>query len=344
VLVASWAGSAEAATPVGELTAVDCETITGWAQDPDQPLNPTLVRLSFGGPAGTPEANEIVIGSDLEMGVGCEPSICDHGFSSPLPMSLLDDLEHPVHAYGVDLTGEGEAELPMSPMSFACAAPSVIGGDKRHMTSPDALAAWGFSIFFDRLPVEDALIAALPEGDPIVAGPMLAVANTSDPSVWWLDGSRRRLVDPQYAAAWRLDLGAATELDVDALAMIPEGTPLPPRPILIQGSDEAVYLFDDHQCVAGDPDPVCQPMPEDTSGEGGGDDSGGGTSAGGGTGGDDAGTAGNPTGTGVVFPADGGGGDGGCSCRADRSGPSAPRWMPWLGLLLMGYQLASRRT
>lgn len=182
-------------------------------------------------------------------------------------MSLLDDQEHVVHAYGIDLSGDPNVELAGSPLVFSCPPPPIVGGEKRHVVSPEILAAWQFSTFFDLLVVDDALLTTLPDAPAIDVAPSLAMGDGADPTVWLLDQGFRRFVDPEHATAWRLDLATAVVMPAAQLAAMPEGTPLRPRPILLQGTMPAVYLLDDHQCVAGDPDPACDEGEGDGDGD-----------------------------------------------------------------------------
>jgi MYXO-CTERM domain-containing protein len=339
-----------AVSPAGALQAVDCTGIEGWTHDPDVPLEITDVHLYFGGPAGDPAATAIVVRADTMLAAGCDPSQCAHGFRSGLPMSLLDDLDHVVHAYGIDLSGDPNLELTGSPLTFSCPPPPIVGGEKRHVVSPEILTAWQLSTFFDLLVVDDALLGALPEAGPLDAAPSLAVADGPDPTVWLLDGGFRRFVDPAHATAWRLDLAMAVVMPAAELVALPEGTPLRPRPILLQGTMPAVYLLDDHQCVVGDPDPSCREPggdtddPDDPTGPGdgadtsGGDASGDTESAGDGTDGSEGSGSGGPgsdTGatSGLGPLAEDDGSDAGCGCRST-SAPSLASWLS--GMLLLG--------
>ena len=261
------APSRAAQSPAGQLTAVDCTGIEGWTSDPDVPLELTDAHLYFGGPAGDPAASAIAVHADTMLPAGCDPAQCAHGFRSELPMSLLDDQEHVVHAYGIDLSGDPNVELAGSPLVFSCPPPPIVGGEKRHVVSPEILTAWQFSTFFDLLIVDDALLTTLPDAPAIDVAPSLAMGDGADPTVWLLDQGFRRFVDPEHASAWRLDLATAVVMPAAQLAAMPEGTPLRPRPILLQGTMPAVYLLDDHQCVAGDPDPACDEGEGDGDGD-----------------------------------------------------------------------------
>jgi hypothetical protein len=346
--IASAPLGASAAGPVGQLAAVDCAGIEGWARDPDVPRNAIDVHLYFGGPAGDPAAPAIAITADVTLTDGCVADRCAHGFSSALPMGVLDDLPRPVHAYGIDQTGDPNLQLELSPTELRCPPPPIVGGDKRHVTSPDVLAAWQFSTFFDLLRVSDDALVALTDGAAIVAGPQLVVSDAGDPTVWLLEDALRRPVDPEVAAAWRFDLAAAMPMPAAMLDAVPEGTPWRPRPILLQGSGPEVYLLDDHPCSPGDPDPACQRDPTDDGGLDDDDGASGDDSGGADTGGDDL----DPSGDSAddhATTADGGTSDAmpparvdddgsGCGCRSHPSGGPAL----WIAVLAIRRRRRSR--
>jgi MYXO-CTERM domain-containing protein len=337
----AWPEAAGAVGPVGTLV-VDCTGIQGWAQEPDMPDAFIEVHLYFGGPAGDPAATAVVVSAGQMIATGCMGVECVHGYRSGLPMSLLDEVERPVHAYGIDLTGDPNLELTGSPAVMSCPPPPIVSGELRHVTSPEVLTAWQFSLFFDRLVVPDATITGLVVGPVVDMGPQLRVDAFGD--LWVIDQGRRREVPSDVAVAWRLAPAAAVELMPLELAM-PEGTPLRPRPVLVQGAAlPEVYLLDDHQCVEGDPDPSCVPEGEDESGggegesgdadTGGGADTSGGADEGSGEGSGSGGTAGVVTG---LPPIEDDEDAAGCGCRGS-DGPNGP----W-ALVLLAAAAARRR-
>jgi uncharacterized membrane protein YgcG len=314
----AWPGHAGAVGPVGTLV-VDCTGIEGWAQEPDMPDALIDVHLYFGGPAGDPAATAVVVDAGQALDAGCMGVECMHGYRSALPMSLLDTGDHEVHAYGIDLTGDPNLELAGSPGLLSCPPPPIVGGELRHVVSPEILGAWQFSVFFDRLLVADATIMGLAIGPVVDVGPQLRVDELGGLVV--IDQGRRRAVAADVAPAWRLAPAAAVPLSPAELAL-PEGTALRPRPVLLQGTMPEVYLLDDHQCVAGDPDPACVPEGEDETGGGETADASTGGEAGTSDGGSDGGGVGSSGGTGAVVtgmpPVDGGDEAAGCGCGSDR--------------------------
>lgn len=346
---AAWLGGpglAVAAGPVGSLV-VDCTGIEGWAQEPDMPDALIDVHLYFGGPAGDPAASAVVVTADEVLDAGCVGAECMHGYRSALPMALLDGADHAVHAYGIDLTGDPNLELAGSPAVLSCPRPPIVSGERRHIVSPEILGAWSFSVFFDRLTVADVTIAGLPEALPVDVGPQLRVDDGG--GLWIVDAGFRRPVPPDVVPAWRLDPAAALPLTPEEL-VLPEGTPLRPRPILLQGTMPEVYLLDDHQCLEGDPHPDCAPPPEGDTG--GGDETGSDeTGAGPGPGDDesegDAGESGSGSGSGGTgatvpgAPALEDDDDSGCACRG--GGRREGRGEGWGALLLVLLASVRRR-
>ncbi|MCX4240224.1 hypothetical protein [Paraliomyxa miuraensis] len=329
-------GRAMAAGPVGTLV-VDCTGIEGWAQEPDMPDAFIDVHLYFNGPAGDPAASAIAVHAGEVLASGCMGAECMHGYRSELPMGVLDAGDHAVHAYGIDLTGDPNLEIGSGVLS--CPPLPIVGGEKRHIVSPEILGAWQFSVFFDRLIVPDTTIASLPQAGSIDVGPQLRVDGTG--GLWLVDAGFLREVPAEVAPAWRLDPAAAVALTPEEQAL-PEGTPLRPRPILLQGTMPEVYLLDDHQCGADDPHPDCVPD-EGTTTDGGeppADGSSSGEAPDGGTQGETGGGAGEDTGTGPSVPGATFGTEDdpaaeGCGCRSWGRSGSAWAWLaPWLAVLL----------
>lgn len=334
-------GVARAAGPVGSLV-VDCTGIEGWAQEPDMPDALIDVHLYFGGPAGDPAATAIAVTANEVLEVGCMGVECMHGYRSVLPMGLLDDGDHVVHAYGIDLTGDPNLEIGAAVLS--CPPPPIVGGEKRHIVSPEILGAWQFLVFFDRLIVPDVTIASLPQAVSIDVGPQLRVDQVG--GLWLVDAGFLREVPAEVVPAWRLDPAAALPMAPEE-QVLPEGTPLRPRPVLLQGTMPEVYLLDDHQCVVDDPHPDCVPEEEGTTGDEGeppADGSSGGAEGGSGSEGDgDSGGSDGSGGTGAAVPGATFGGEedegtGGCGCRSRGQGSG------WGGLWLVLLAVHRRRA
>lgn len=323
--------------PKGYLDEAGCETIVGWAQDPNVPDAAISVHLYYNGPVGDPAAvgQAVTAGvhrDDLCMAIGS----CNHGFRAPTPISLLDGLPHPVHAYGIDSEGGANPQLGSSPRVLMC-APPVLAGVRRHVSDPMVLTAWKFSTFADMLQVDDETLMSLPESIAIPAAPVLVRGDDGSPEVWLLDGPdaghRRHVPSPEVAAAWRLDLATVSEWPAAMVAGLIEGPPLRPRPFLVKGPGPAVYVLDD---VLDPPAGGSEGGGEDESGEtptsgvssqaseGGGEATGGGEP-------DTGGGSSSETGAGEQA------GEGGCGCRGagGRGG--------WLGASIVVLALRRRR-
>lgn len=270
--------------PDGVFDQSACETLYGWAQDPDAPDDPVTVELFFDGPKGDPGATGVQVVADLYRDDLCMAlGSCNHGFEIDAPLGLRDGAAHPVHVYALDTGGGAQAELQLSPGQFQCEPPPLPAGVRRWVVNPESLAAWKFSPFWQLIHAPDDQLLALPQDRDLVPAPVLMASDAEPGKVWLVDAAfRRHVPNPEAAAAWGFDLGTVAiwpAADVQALI---EGTPLRPAPILAQGSGPEVWLIDDHQCdPEGPPDPMCGLPAEST---GGGESSGGAASGPGGSG------------------------------------------------------------
>ncbi len=311
--------------PKGYLDAVGCDAIKGWSQDPDAPTQSIDVHLYFGGPAGSGATGKSVPANvsrdDLCSAIGS----CEHGFDRRPPLSLLDGQAHAVHAYGIDTAGGPNPELANSPRTLECQTPDV-QGVRRHVVNPDSLAAWKFDLFWSMLPLGDAEIAALPEGDPLPPAPELVKADDGSPEVWLVDGTfRRHVPNPKAMAEWKLAFGDVVTKPAAEVAKLDLGPPLRAYPILVKDSKGRVELIDE-------PHPVDPPSGAGGTGSAqgnagwanGGSDSGGTSSA---TPGQETRTLGEE--------------EGSCACRQVQSPPGVPGW---LALVLFIAPLLRRRA
>ena len=236
---------------------------------------------------------------------------CEHGFSMPVPLGMQDGQPHDVHAYGIDTAGGDNPELP-SAKTFTCpnAAPPLDGkaGVLRHVTSPVAMTAWGFSYLLDVAPEPDAVVAGYGTSADWQDAPSLVQADDGTPEVWILDGEvRRHVVSPDSLAAWHRSFDEVKKLPAAQVYAYAKGPDLPATPFLMQGSGPAVYVLD----VA----PNGPPSPPVTADGG-------------------APSGKNPSGNGET-----GGGGGGCSMQ-----PSAPGAGSSWGLALLGLLALRRRS
>ncbi len=309
--------------PNGVLEEASCDRVAGWAQDPDDPTLAIGVHVYFGGPAGDAAATGIQTVANVQRDDLCATlGSCEHGFLLDSPLSLQDGQPHPVYAYGIDSQGGDNSTLTGSPLALQCST-AIPPGVRRLVHSPAVMTAWHFSAFWDVLPVTDAALSALAQGNALPDAPVLARADDGSPQVWLIDGTwRRHVPDPTVAAAWEFDLGAAQTLPAATLYAMSEGTPVRARPFLIQGSAPSVYLMDDAQTPSdADAGPV-------------GDDAGG---AGGSAPIQDSGPSADAAGQGV-HPALGNRGEtaSGCACEASGSGSAGYGWLAFAAVALCG--------
>ena len=308
----------------GAATAADCVAIEGWAQDPADPEASIPVEVYFDGPADDPDAVGVELVADRHREDLCEQlGSCEHGFELEIPRSLRDEAAHAVHVYGV--AAGASVEIESSPTSFICPPPAIPAGVRR-VASPEVIAAWGLSPFWDAATILSAEIDAIDEGEPFPEEPVLVRSDDPDDEgrVWLMDPGYRRPVSEAAAAAWGLDLSQTAVWPAAVLHDVPEGTPLRDEIFMVQSGSAGVHVIDDAQCP---PNETCDPPGGGGEGESSDEEGGGGTD-------DDEGaltqTDGSP------LPADEGDDDSGCGCR------SAPT-TPMLGWLLLAGLAGARR-
>jgi len=231
--------------PEGSLDEVSCAVISGWAASLDDTSVPIEARLYFDGKAGDGKTVGHPILADESRDDLCSAiGSCDHAFSVGLPLSLLDGVEHTVKAYASDGSPD-LSELGGSPKTFTCGF-ELPGGVRRKVKDVDAENAWRFSAVWDEISVSDGIVATLPEGADLEDAPALVVS-TSDASVLYiLDQGKKRLVpDAKTALAWDFDVDLATPMDDDALAQLPDGPVMRPRPVVLLADSGDLWLVDD---------------------------------------------------------------------------------------------------
>ena len=228
------------------------------------------------------------------------------------------------------------------PGSCSANHPAIPAGARRWVISPESLAAWKFSPFWQTIRATQAIVDAIPQDRDLIVAPILAASDADPTTVWLVDKTFRRAVpSPEVAAAWGFDLAAVEIWPAADLAALVEGTPVRPQPVLLQGTGPELYVLDDHQCdpAAAPTDPLCAGTDTQTSGL---DDTG--TSEPGHEGGqisasgdssdasDD--TSGSSSEGPALPPGFGQDGDGACGCT--QPAPSAPALMLLGALGLVG--------
>ena len=106
--------------PDGHLDHADCDTIGGWAYDPDDPSTAIDVLVYIDEAPG-PSASPIRVTADEHRDDLCTAiGSCAHGFTVPLPASVIDGQPHDIVAYAEDAGGGADVELQQSPRSVQC--------------------------------------------------------------------------------------------------------------------------------------------------------------------------------------------------------------------------------
>jgi MYXO-CTERM domain-containing protein len=275
------------AAPLGTLESADCDSLTGFAHDPDAPTSAIEAHLYFGGPAGDPAAVGVPTLANLYSEALCDSlGSCEHAFELRSPLSLHDSEPHAVHAYAIDSAGGDNAELANAPLGFTC-EPNVPAGIRRQLKDAASFEAWKFSPFLDVLTIDEDTLSGIDEGPALPAAPILAKADDGTPEVWLVDGEyRRHVTDPNVMATWSFAPASVEIWDSEELYALLEGANVRPRPVVVSAGTPAgapaMYLIDDD--------------PSDVNASGG-------AGAGGGAGGGTGGNAANDD-------------DDGCSCRA----------------------------
>jgi len=121
--LAPSSGSAGATSPIGWLDSVADGVASGWACDPDQPSASIPVHLYVGGPAGS---GALVYGVIASMpNEGAVTTACGGGTAHRFKLTIPNWTAmagKPVHAYGVDLTSNPNAQLAGSPRTLPAAS------------------------------------------------------------------------------------------------------------------------------------------------------------------------------------------------------------------------------
>jgi lysozyme len=106
------------ALPIGAIDAADCVAgVSGWASDPNALNQPIEVEVHFdsGAKGVVRKVSADEARADLCKSIGS----CDHSFSVPIPIALVDGKSHAVTAVALDSSGTKSASLG-APVHFAC--------------------------------------------------------------------------------------------------------------------------------------------------------------------------------------------------------------------------------
>ncbi len=233
--------------PGGYIDTADCTAgVTGWAQDPDTPTAAVNVALVFDGPVFSPGSQAMSFVSNMSRPDLCNAiGSCDHAFSVPVPLNLLDGNSHNVFGYAGDTTNGPGGVLFNSGRTFQCPLATPPQGIKRHVVDPPSYAAWRFAQLTDLSKQPDAVVSGYAQGADWAATPQVVQADDGTPEVWVIDGEvRRHVINPDSLAAWHFtgdDVKKTPAADVYKYA---KGLDLPATPFLMQGSDPAIWVLD----------------------------------------------------------------------------------------------------
>lgn len=234
--------------PRGWLDAANCDAVSGWAQDEDSPDATVAVHIYVGGPAGDPNAVGYAISAATPRGDLCAAiGSCNHGYAWDAPNGFKDGTARPVYAYGIDAQGGINALLAGSPQTLHCDAPTPpvvpVSGVKRHVPSPDVMAAWAFD-WHNIAILPDATLDTYADGPAVTASPTLVAVN-GDPAVYLQEYSTLRHVpNPDAMTAWHFAFDAVQPVTSAQLGAQLMGAPLLGEPFLARGSGNAVYVVD----------------------------------------------------------------------------------------------------
>jgi hypothetical protein len=237
--------------PGGYIDTADCTAgITGWAQDPDTPTAPVNAALTFDGPVFSPGSQGMTFVANMSRQDLCGAlGSCEHAFSIPIPLNMLDGNAHGVWGYAGDTTGGPAGVLFNSGRTFQCptATPPVDPphGVKRHVTDPPSYAAWKFVQLTDVSKQPDAVVSSYAQAGDWSATPTIVQADDGTPEVWIIDGEvRRHVINPDSLVAWHFTGDDVKKTPAADVYKYSKGLDLPAKPFLMQGSDPAIWVLD----------------------------------------------------------------------------------------------------
>jgi MYXO-CTERM domain-containing protein len=176
---------------------------------------------------------------DVAKAIGVDPN---HGFSIATPLYFCDGVEHALTVLGKPAGGSSSGvTITGAAKALDCAVPPAIQGVLRHVVDPASLEAWKLDVHKSLRWVTSDDRAAYAVSVDLPAKP--EVGRTDDGRAWVVDGEARRLITGK-PAAWGFDDAAIGALSAEAAAL-PEGLPLPVRPVLVQAvGTPAIYVLD----------------------------------------------------------------------------------------------------
>lgn len=135
--------------PIGGLTFVDAQVITGWARDPDAGAAPIEVQVSFdGGPA-----RRLLADQDFPALANAGQPSTRHLFRVEVPAELQDGRTHLVSVFALDSAGGPSPELTGSPASFKAAVNAAPVGFL-DVADHHTIAGWAYDADLGAQPVQ----------------------------------------------------------------------------------------------------------------------------------------------------------------------------------------------
>jgi hypothetical protein len=234
------------AAPKGSFDVAACDSVSGWAQDPDAPTAASDVKIYFGGPKTDATAYAELVHANAPRADLCKPlGSCNHAFATVPPLSFFDGASHPIFAYALDSKGGasttlGEKQLKCDRLPIPQLATGVV---KRRVTSAAALAAWNVKAV-NVATVTDAALQAIPLGPDLPDAPALGKV-AGDPKLYLREYDTARPI-PTAAVldAWGLVASTAREIPAAELEGSLVGADWLAHPVLLKGTTDTVYLVD----------------------------------------------------------------------------------------------------
>jgi hypothetical protein len=160
---ASTDGCARNTPPRGDLNSASCATVTGWAQDTDEPMRAIDVHLYIDGMPGQAGARSFAVRAgdarpDLCMPLGS----CNHAFTWIFADEFKDGRAHTVRAYAIDSAGGTNPQVGPARM-VTCDPPVVVmdastSADSAVLDAPDPMQT--------EVAAQDSAATDSPEGGP----------------------------------------------------------------------------------------------------------------------------------------------------------------------------------
>jgi len=235
--------------PVGRVVHIDCEAITGWVQDPDEPEVALRVHGFFGGSTGSSQAIQVVSVSTTPPRCDSDPP-CPKAFSIPIPYRLRDGKAHGFQVVALDSRAGVDAMLESKTSVFRCEPPAPFvfpeDGLLRPVQSLDSLNAWQLSLGQDLALMTPSEFSQYVEGPALPESPLWIRLPTSyehATSYAIVDSGLLRPVAARTLAAWRVSPDSLRTATVEELSL-PRGSTFAQTPFVVQKTDGTLFILD----------------------------------------------------------------------------------------------------